>query len=639
MQNYLQHIKLLAKRLFIILFILTVLRVIFFFINKQAFTDLTTINVIYLHFCGIRFDLASLAIINIPFIFFSILPFSFIYNKYYQKALLWLYIVGNTIILVPNFIDLKFYEFEEKRLTFDIFNKEWIGNDFLTLLPAFIADFWYLFLGFFIFLFLLIKIYPKATQLKHHNNKVPAKYFIIKVFVFITISVLTVYTARGGVQLKPISIITAARYTTPANMPLVLNSAFTIMKTLEYDRLDEKKYFTADTVGNIFTPQQQYNNAVCQGKPNVVVIILESFGREYSALLNDTCVGYVPNLDSIMRLGLTFKNGYANGKRSIEALPSILSGLPALMSNSFITSSYEGNSIESLGEVLKTMGYQTSFYHGGKNGTMGFDNYIKLAGIEKYYGLDEYPEPTHYDGFWGIPDELYLQYFCNMVSQMKEPFFTSVFTLSSHHPYKIPEQHQGCFNKGTLINHESIGYADYSLGRFFKCASKKPWFNNTLFVITADHTAQSEGEYYKSNAGRYAIPIIFYKNGQKWENTDTNQVVQQADIMPSVLHFVGYNKPFVAFGSSVFDTTKTTFAVSYINGIYQLIDKNITLSFNGNNIVAIDSLINKQWVNINVTDSIINNYKSHENLLKSVIQQYNHRMITNNLKFKDILSE
>ncbi len=136
-----------------------------------------------------------------------------------------------------------------------------------------------------------------------------------------------------------------------------------------------------------------------------------------------------------MQQGLTFTNAFANGKRSIEALPSILSSLPAIMDNAFVTSLYSSNPIESLAAILKNKGYQTSFFHGGKNGTMGFDNFTKLVGIDAYFGLNEYPNEEDYDGNWGIYDEPYLQYFCNQISLMKEPFFTSVFTLSSHHPY------------------------------------------------------------------------------------------------------------------------------------------------------------------------------------------------------------
>jgi phosphoglycerol transferase MdoB-like AlkP superfamily enzyme len=545
-----------------------------------------------------------------------------------------LFVLVNSVLIAFNIIDVKFFEFEGKRLTGDFFTKEWLGDDFVTLLPEFIRDYWYMFLISFLFFYILIKKYPVGTYKEQDSNidTTDIKDKIKQLVIGVLIVGLGFVFARGGLELKPIGVITAARYSTPKHMALVLNSPFTIIKTINRRTLKEYDYYSDKELDSIYSPIHKYNAKEGFRKKNIVIIILESFGREYSGFLNDT-VGYTPNLDSIMHKGLVFRNAYANGRRSIEALPSIFSSLPSLMDRAFVNTQFVSNSIDGLGSILGREGYETSFFHGGKNGTMGFDNFTKLAGIEKYYGKREYGNLKDYDGNWGIFDEPYLQYFSKEISKMKEPFFTSVFTLSSHHPYTIPVQYKNKFPKGELINTESIGYADYALGEFFKTASKQKWFNNTLFVLTADHTAQAKKNFYKTSIGRYAIPIIFYAPGDTTIRGVSDLVCQQSDIMPSILDYLNYSNPFVAFGNSVFVEDSNSFAISYLSGIYQLINTKIAISFDGERVIkAIDVDSVKKDKEQKVDSLYIN---KAERLIKGIIQQYNYRMNNNILKVED----
>lgn len=112
---------------------------------------------------------------------------------------------------------------------------------------------------------------------------------------------------------------------------------------------------------------------------------------------------------------------------------------------------------------------------------MGFDNFSKAAGIDNYIGQNEYVgNKADFDGSWGIYDEPYLQYIANYLDTVKSPFFAGIFTLSSHHPYKIPNEYSGKFPKGNIPILESIGYADYALQQFFDRISKSDWYKNTL---------------------------------------------------------------------------------------------------------------------------------------------------------------
>ena len=610
---------------------MTLSRVVFYLFNYSIFSALLPWQVIQHFFYGLRFDLAIVFLLNIFIILLSILPDVFLKWKGYHLFIKWLFIIINSVSVALNLIDAKFYEFEGKRLTGDIFSKEWLGEDFITLLPAFLRDYWYMVLIFALFVYVFVKMYPDYT-FERNTKKTSDLFKGIKQFVLgLLILFFSVYAARGGVQLKPIGVIVAARYTSPEYMALVLNSPFTIAKTINKRSLTVPQYYTSSELDSVFSPVHKYEHTEAFKNMNVVIIILESFGKEYSGFLNNT-KGYTPNLDLIMQMGLTFTNAYANGKRSIEALPSIYSSLPSLMDRALVNTQFVSNSIEGLGSILKEQGYINSFYHGGKNGTMGFDNYTRLSGIENYFGKNEYPNIEDYDGNWGVFDEPYLQYFANEISNMHEPFFTSVFTLSSHHPYKIPEKYTDRFPKGELVNLESIGYADYALGEFFKTASTELWFNNTLFVITADHTAQAMDKYYKTSIGKYAVPLVFYAPGDTSMTGVSDIVCQQADILPSILDYLGYTESFIAFGNSIFAENSNRYAVNYLSGVYQLLNSKVAISFNGLEIIETKFFGNDTlyYEPINMIDSIT--VADAESLLKGIIQQYNYRMNNNLLR-------
>ncbi|MCK5337216.1 MAG: LTA synthase family protein, partial [Bacteroidales bacterium] len=363
---------------------------------------------------------------------------------------------------------------------------------------------------------------------------------------------------------------------------------------------------------------------------NIVLIIMESFGTEYIGALNgEGSKGYTPYLDSIISQGFAFK-AYANGKQSIEALPAIVAGLPSLSGKPYITSAYGGNEINSMANLLKTKGYSSSFFHGGRNGTMGFEFFVGMAGFEAYYGKDEYGNDDDFDGNWGVYDDAFFDFFKGKLDVTEEPFLAAFFSLSSHHPYMVPEKYMGMFDKGTLDIHESIMYADYSLGRFMRQASHEEWFKNTLFIFTADHTSLSDDIAYQSREGIYAVPIVFYMPG-KIDPEISSDIAQHSDILPSMLGFMSYDKPFLSFGNDLFDTTACRFSVNYIDGIYQLIKDGWSLLYDGKDVIGlyaldkpVNSRENEMYSNPDIADELVN-------FLKAIIQQYNHRLINNQL--------
>jgi phosphoglycerol transferase MdoB-like AlkP superfamily enzyme len=369
-----------------------------------------------------------------------------------------------------------------------------------------------------------------------------------------------------------------------------------------------------------------------------VLIIMESFSREFSAYLTDS-TGYMPFLDSLMQQSLFFPHAFANGKKTIEALPAILASLPTLMETPFVSSPYSANTINSLPGQLRRHGYHSSFFHGGINGTMGFDDFTRLAGIERYYGRNEFGNDKYYDGYWGIFDDRFFQYFAGKLDTFAQPFFSCFFSLSSHHPYTIPEKYIDKFPEGRMPIHRSIAYADYSLMKFFESIREKSWYENTLFVITADHTAQSFHPYFQNRVGDYAVPILYYHPGNPGLKGIDYRLTQHIDIMPSILDYIDSETSFIAFGSSVFSEQKTAFVVNYLNQLYQFMEDQWILFHDGEKGTGLfnfktDSLLQRNLLDYRDIEPEHIPLANLEKRLKSIIQQYNSRMVNNDLRIK-----
>ncbi len=414
------------------------------------------------------------------------------------------------------------------------------------LLPQFMRDYWYLLLLWFLFIFLLAFWYKQITirPAKDSAKNRP----LLNYLLFLVIVALSTIGARGGLQRVPIDVVNAGGMVNIEDIPIALNSPFTIIKSFGQKNLEPLNYFSAEELKELYSPHHHFNYPQMQ-KKNVVVLILESFSKEYTALGRG--YGITPFLDSLMQESLVFSNAFSNGTKSIEGIPAILSSLPSMMPNPFINSIYANNAQTSFASVLAAEGYETAFFHGGINGTMNFTDWAALAGYSHYYGRNEYNNEKDFDGFWGITDEPFLEYAAQNINRMKAPFHAAIFTLSSHHPYFVPDKYKGKFKSTPLENSASIGYADYALRKFFETAKKMPWYNNTLFVLTADHTGISEDPFFTNEVGLSSIPIAFFAPADTALKGVYAQSFSQIDILPSVLDYLHYNKAFFAFGNSM----------------------------------------------------------------------------------------
>ena len=620
-------------RLFYILILYALCRLLFFLFNHSSFNT-STIELIKINIYGLRFDLSAIFFINILYIILFLLPVQWLQRGKGAKFLMILFISINAIGLLLNCIDFAFFKFIFRRMTWDVIKGSLIGDDFTSMFFQYVKDFWYVLIIWIGLLLILIYLYKKVpTLINNDKGKIQVLlHSLLNLIISLSISVILF---RGGLQLRPISIVTAGEYTTSENIPLILNTPFSIFTTFQMNSIQPKNYFSEEKCKKNFNPVLSLRKDSINDKfipKNIVIIIVESLSEEYIGKLNKNKnhTSYTPFLDSLIDYCYYSEYSFANAKRSIEGIPAVSSGLPALTDDAFLTSTFSGNKISSLPMLLKPFNYYSAFFHGGKNGTMNFDSYASSAGYEKYFGKNEYNNDKDFDGEWGIFDEEFLQFAASKMNSFNKPFISTIFTLSSHHPYTIPQKHKGQFKKGTLEIHESIGYTDFSLKRFFDTLKKYSWFDNTLFVITADHASIAESTYYKNSVGIYAVPILFYQHNSKFIGK-MQKVTQQIDIIPTILDNINYPYPFVSFGRSVFDTLQPHFAITYFSNTYQLIKGDFVFHFSNDKAKALYNYKSDSELKNNLLLTKKNTADSLEIFTKSYIQQFYNRMIKNQL--------
>ena len=449
---------------------------------------------------------------------------------------------------------------------------------------------------------------------------------------------------RGGftTAVRPITISNANQYASrPVDAALALNTPFALIRSIGKNVFVVPHYFSDEkALASIYTPIHTPNDSVSMVKKNVVVLIVESFGREYIGALNKDLEGgkykgYTPYVDALIGKSTTFRYSFCNGRKSIDGMPSILSSIPMFV-EPFILTPSSMNDYTGLAGILGQEGYETAFFHGAQNGSMGFQAFAQKTGFQHYFGRTEYEAAKgtdDFDGTWAIWDEPFLQYYAEEMSKMKQPFMTAVFTASSHHPFVIPEQYKQQYPEGKLEIQKCIRYTDMAIGKFFETASKQPWFQNTIFVLTSDHTNMSDHAYYQTDLGGFCSPIIIYEPSHP-EGQMIDKIAQQIDILPTVLGMLGYQKPYFGFGIDLLNTpSEDTWAVNYLSGIYQYVKHGYVLQFDGQKSKALyalsDSLMQQNLIH---QPSAISYQQLMERELKAIIQQYMERMTQDRLQ-------
>jgi phosphoglycerol transferase MdoB-like AlkP superfamily enzyme len=627
--------KVLIYRILLSYFFYSVARILFYLYNSKALKIDTFSDFLSLSYHGLVFDTTAILYTNSLFILFSIFPFYINTKKGYQTFLKYLYIIPNFIACGTNFVDFIYYRYNFGRSTIAFLEVIENESNLPSMMVRFMFTYWHVLLllifCFWFWLFLYNQVKVKEVKINAKIN-----YFLVSVIGFLVIVALCIGGIRGDFKksTRPINLIDASRYiTNPNQADFVLNTPFALIRTISSNSFKKVNFVSQNTINELIAPVKNYSNNP-QTQPNVVLFILESNGREYYGCLNKNTKipnyqSYTPFMDSLATKSLIFSNAHANGYKSIHAMSSVLAGIPSFK-NAFTSSPYPKQKTESLVSTLESIGYNTSFFHGAPNGSMGFLGYGNILGFDKYYGKTEYNNDADFDGSWGIWDEPFFQYFNKTISKQKQPFFSTLFSVTSHEPYVIPKKYEGKFPEGSIIMHKCIGYTDYSLKQFFASAKKEAWFKNTLFVFVGDHSNMVAYEEYNKDINRQSIVTMIYKPNSNLigENSD---YAQQIDLYPTVLDIIGYPKPFRSWGRSLINEKKIPpFAIKYANNTYEFMSGNYICVFDGKKAIGFYDKDDKVLAN-----NLIKNKNLEMNLLetrcKAFIQDYMARVVDRKL--------
>lgn len=625
----------LLLRLLLLYPILFLCRIVFYLYNQTLLGGLHWQEIPGLIQGSLLFDTVSILYLNVLFIILSLLPFRFRNRNGYQKMLQWIYLITNSIgLIILNLADAMYFRYAFKRITPEELHFFQQDDNTSDILLHEIGTYWYIPLIVAALIVLLTFVYKKI-QIRRVDEITarPRIYYPVHTLLLLLSFVLFTFGIRGtfNFENRPVTLSNAALYTQDAQKAsLILSNPFCIIRLSGVKDIEVLHYFDDETAQKLFTPYHypQGENEYVIGKKNVVIIVLEGFSKEHSKHLSPNLypehAGYTPFLDSLMREGFVFRNAFANGTRSVEALPAIWASIPSY-GTPFAEMPQCVNNLDALPRLLANEGYSTHFFMGAHANQMGFEAFAKIAGVQHFHNRadfeaqDKRPDMANTWGIWDMP---FLQFMAQELNRIDTPFCATVFTLTSHHPFVLPKEYEGKMPTGTTPMQPCVAYTDLSLRKFFATASRMPWYKNTLFVFVADHVSPKIAfEETQIPKGRTAILYFMYTPDGSLRG-EGNDVTQQLDIMPTVLGLLNYQKPYFAFGRDFFhETDRRHTASSFLCEMYQCITDSMSVYTNGQQCLHVYDVTDiMQYSDIRNPNN--KQQQEVENYLKALLQCY-----------------
>lgn len=646
-KQYLAPFVSLVVNIFMAFVVYLIARVAFLLENFSYFSEGLSISQVGEWFWGgYIFDRSAITYTNSLYIVMMLFPLWIKERRGYHLLCKWVFVVVNTLTLVINLCDAVYFPYTLRRTTTSVFREFSNENNLLDVFWGELWGHWYLLLLAIAVVWLMWKLYlmPRTHHTYYATLGSRIGFGVVQLLLLLAITPLAIGACRGGLEsgIRPITVNNANQYVSrPTECAIVLNTPFALIRTIGKDVFEVPPYFeNLEAAERVFSPIHRPVSTHPFQKKNVVVLIVESFGREYIGALNKDLEngnykGYTPHVDKLIQQSATYQYSYCNGRKSIDGMPSVLCGIP-MFKEPFVLSPASMNNYTSMAGLLGKEGYHTAFFHGANRGSMGFMAFANKVGFQQYFGRQDYAADKRFggdadfDGHWGIWDEPFLQYWATKIGELKEPFMTACFTVTSHTPYVIPEKYKKVYPEEGIVIHKCIRYTDMAIGKFFETAKKQPWYKNTIFVLTSDHTNLSDHQQYQTDIGGFCSPIVIFDPSGEVKSGIYPGIAQQIDILPTVLSILGYNKPFLSFGCDLMTTPmKETYAVNYLNGIYQYCKYGYVLQFDGQHTKAIYRLDDKL-----MQHNLLGKVKEQaqmEHELKAIIWQYMYRMVHDKL--------
>jgi len=553
-------------------------RLFLLFIYRDIFSPLNFRQFLMAFVDGLRFDLCTFAtFLGMP-LFMINLP---ILRKSWYRFWSLLLLIELFIIACILTIDIVFFGYVKRHIGAEAVL---IMNDIDYLLTHIYEQYLLHLIILIIFLiFLLLWIYRFINKY-YSTQKIRFSAELIRLFLLIA---FLVFSIRGTFRFhgKPINVIDAFKYGKTEYGNLVLNGVFTAYHTLRstkyinhnfYDeteaiKLSQQYIVEKDEIiinENYPLMRMKKKFFITTSRYNIVFFLLESWSAKFIDSFSQSHYGVTPNFDKIAKNGLMFLNFYANGQRSIEGIAAILVGIPTLPGLPYLGKGLEIVDITRLGKILKDYGYSTIFVQTSKRRSFRMEGIAAALGFEEFYGKEDIPMRQRYmtdkEPAFGYDYEG-LMFLKERLDEIKEPFFAFFFSGTTHPPYILldkkfekyphaPESLEGFLN--------TLYYADWSIGEFMKAAKKTDWFENTVFIFTADHTlGRFQGNDLRD---RFWIPLVIY-SPKLFSHRKINYLGSQADLIPTIIELLNIKAPYTAVGKSLFGDYKKRF-VFFVEG-------------------------------------------------------------------------
>lgn len=354
---------------------------------------------------------------------------------------------------------------------------------------------------------------------------------------------------RGGWQLSPINVSMAQYSNIPVYNDLSTNTMWQLMQNTMFELRPLKSqyvYFSDEKMNSLLKKPTRADSIIKILKPgvtspNVVLIIVESYTADLIESLGGE-KGISPNMEDFIKNGLLFTNIYSTGERTDKGLIAILSSFPSQATRSIIRENLKQVGLPSIAVEFKKKNYLTSFYYGGESEFFGLKSYLLAHSYDAIIDKNAF-DKKDFNSKWGAHDNVLFKKHVADMKTLKQPFFSTILTLSNHEPFEIPIAPKYKGNGISNLFRNTAYYTDLTLGNYFKEASKQPWYNNTLFVIVADHGHRLPKKQFEIwDRRRHRIPLILLGNVLKDEfrGTKNDIIGSQTDIAQTLYTQLGF---------------------------------------------------------------------------------------------------
>lgn len=404
----------------------------------------------------------------------------------------------------------------------------------------------------------------------------PGKFSLSFLAMTIVIFAFLFVPIRGGFQKIPINLsdvyFSDKIFADQAAINLPWNVVFALLNrdnnSNPFDYFPKKK--AEKLVASLYdTGPRRIAHILKTKRPNIIFIILESYTAKFVGCLGGA-PGVTPNLDRIAAGGLLFTHIYAAGDRSEKGQVAVLSGYPNQAITSIIKKPNKTKNIPCITRILAKQNYQTSYTYGGDLAFANIQSYLRNVGFDHLYGEYDFPQDERTTS-WGVHDQYTLSKLLDHVNHSPQPFFATIFTLSSHEPYDVPMKPRFKGPGETIKFKNSVAYTDSCVGDFINKLQKEPLWNNTLVVFVADHGHPRPGNDPNDAPSKFRIPLIF-AGGALNQKGVINSIGSQTDIVTTVLDQMDLPTGDFKWGKDLLDSAAHQFAFYSFNNGFGFVD-------------------------------------------------------------------